>query len=128
METRAGGTEPQFRSGMFGFDEMQGFVPGPTGSGSSSFTALLELPPPQAVELLVKDDYPAPIFPTDVALVDRASKFSVFSTAGGGGDDFVKQETVESENSEPAVSDQSGKSSKRKERERKVISLQFCCA
>lgn len=148
MEPTAETTQPQFRSGIsgpkpgelgFGFDEIDGLISGPAETDGTSFTALLELPPPQAVELLVKEDFPAkpmppPIFPSNIALIDRASKFSVFadnppestniSTAMN--IDLVKQEPLESESlrnsSSPAVSNQSSKSSKRKEREKKVIS------
>nr|XP_009795428.1 PREDICTED: transcription factor bHLH48-like isoform X1 [Nicotiana sylvestris] len=70
---------------------------------ASSFTALLELPANQAVELLVHSletdktgephiphyryppppPPPPPIFPSDAALIDRAFKFSVFAAAAG---------------------------------------------
>lgn len=130
-----------------------------TSEGGSSFTALLGLPPNQAVELLVQSPEtdkiasdklaisephyryppPPPIFPSDIALIDRASKFSVFAAAGNSPESnstlsnsgskslFVKQEPLDSEcnhNSSPATSNPlvHQKSTKRKEREKKVIS------
>ncbi|KAL8459870.1 hypothetical protein ACS0TY_030928 [Phlomoides rotata] len=151
MEPTVDMTQPQFRSGIsgpkpgelgFGFDEIHGLISGPPETDGTSFTALLELPPPQAVELLVKEDFPAkpmppPIFPSNIALIDRASKFSVFASADNPPEsthvlssstamtiDIVKQEPLESEShrnsSSPAVSNQSSKSSKRKEREKRV--------
>ncbi|KAL0334203.1 UNVERIFIED_CONTAM: Transcription factor [Sesamum angustifolium] len=151
MEPKVEATQPQFRSGIsgpnpvemgLGFDEMHGLISAAPGTGSSSFTALLELPPPQAVELLVKEDYPVkpmppPIFPSNIALIDRASKFSVFASADNSPEstnilsasssmklDLVKQEPLDSDShpnsSSPAVSNQSLKSNKRKEREKKV--------
>lgn len=143
-------TQTQFRSGIsgpkhgeleFGFDEIRGLISCPPETDGTSFTALLELPPPQAVELLVKEDFPAkpmppPIFPSNIALIDRASKFSVFASADNPPQttamniDLVKQEPLESEShpnsSSPAVSNQSSKSSKRKEREKKVIPKPHC--
>ncbi|KAG8367922.1 hypothetical protein BUALT_Bualt16G0123100 [Buddleja alternifolia] len=150
MEPRLEVTQPQFRSGIcgtkpgelgFGFDEMHGLISDPE-TGSSSFTALLELPPPQAVELLVKEDFqaeplPPPIFPSNIALIDRASKYSVFASADNSPEnntvlsasssmklDSVKREPLESDSqpnsASPAVSDQSLKSTKRKEREKKA--------
>ncbi|XP_073132307.1 transcription factor bHLH48-like isoform X2 [Henckelia pumila] len=113
----------------------------PSETGGSSFTALLELPPPQAVELLVNEDFraktppPPPIFPSNAALIDRASKFSVFATAGNSPEgnsvvsgsmkpDVVKQEPPDSDShlnsSTPAASNQSPKSLKRKEKEKKA--------
>ncbi|PIN19994.1 hypothetical protein CDL12_07319 [Handroanthus impetiginosus] len=151
MEPKSEATQPQFRSGIsgprtgemgLGLDEIHGLLSGPPETDSSSFTALLELPPPQAVELLVKEDFPAkpmppPIFPSNIALIDRASKFSVFASADNSLEsttilsasssmtlDLVKQEPLETEShpnsSSPAVSNQSLKASKRKEREKKV--------
>ncbi|KAH0723244.1 hypothetical protein KY289_006288 [Solanum tuberosum] len=80
---------------------------------------------------------PPPIFPSDIALIDRASKFSVFAAAGNSPESnstlsnsgskslFVKQEPIDSEfnhNSSPATSNPlvNQKSTKRKEREKKV--------
>lgn len=80
---------------------------------------------------------PTPIFPSDIALIDRASKFSVFAAVGnspesnstlsnsGSKSVLVKQEPIESEfnqNSSPATSNPMGsqKSMKRKEREKKL--------
>lgn len=152
MEPNVEAVQPQFRSGISGpkpggmgfvFDDIQGPISGPPETDGTSFTALLELPPPQAVELLVKEDFPAkpmlpPIFPSNIALIDRASMFSVFASADNQPEstnilsasgslkvDSVKEEPLESEHlpnsSSPAVSNQSMKSSKRKEREKKVI-------
>lgn len=80
--------------------------------------------------------YPfTPMFPTDSGLVDRASKFSVFATnspeTNAIPSNYVKQEPVESDsrlNSSPALSDSvvpnnDHKSSKRKEREKKVFPI-----
>ncbi|KAH6818810.1 hypothetical protein C2S51_002413 [Perilla frutescens var. frutescens] len=120
------------------FDEFHGLVSGPPVTSGSSFTALLELPPPQAVELLVKEDFPAkhpppPIFPTDIGLIHRASKFSIFASADNSVEnnsiisvslDAVKHEQPDFDSlrnsSSPADSDQCLKSGKRKEREKKV--------
>ncbi|GAU36900.1 hypothetical protein TSUD_331730 [Trifolium subterraneum] len=87
-------------------EEIQGImVPAPAPENASSFTALLELPPTQAVELLHLPDCDGtnsrrlscchvsvnqkpylPIssngnltFPTNAALIERAAKFSVFA-------------------------------------------------
>ncbi|GFP89651.1 transcription factor bhlh48 [Phtheirospermum japonicum] len=139
---KAVATPPQFRSGEMGFglEEIHALIscPPETG-GSSSFTALLELPPPQAVELLVNEGFPAKhppppppsIFPSDTVLIDRASMFSVFASAHNSPEsntilpvsspiksiDAMKQEPLDSS---PSVSNQSLKSGKRKEREKKV--------
>lgn len=152
MEPNVEATQPQFRSGIsgpkpgeagFGFDEIHGLISGPPETDSTSFTALLELPPPQAVELLIKEEFPAkpmppPIFPSNIALIDRASKFSVFASADNPAEttnilsassslniDLVKQEPLDSDShlnsSSPAGSNQSLKSSKRKKREKKVV-------
>ncbi|XP_062229256.1 transcription factor bHLH48-like [Phragmites australis] len=51
------------------------------GGGSGSFTALLGLPTSQAMELLLpRVAPPAPTFPSDPDLVDRAARFSPFSS------------------------------------------------
>lgn len=148
MEPNVEAVQPQFRSeisgpkpgGMgFGFDDVHGLISAPPETDGTSFTALLELPPPQAVELLVKEDFPAkpmppPIFPSNIALIDRASMFSVFASADYPPEstnilsapslmkiDSVKEEPEQHRNSSsPAVSNQSLKSSKRKEKEIKV--------
>ncbi|KAJ6800984.1 transcription factor bHLH48 isoform X1 [Iris pallida] len=83
-------------------EEIQSLVAAPPPAGTS-FTALLGLPPSQAVELLHDSDAPptttipsslssiadvwrfplppgcSPTFPTNAALVDRAARFSVFA-------------------------------------------------
>ncbi|XP_059298525.1 transcription factor bHLH48-like [Lycium ferocissimum] len=114
-----------------------------TESGGNSFTALLELPANQAMELLVYSSeivspktcyhYPKPpIFPSDI---DRASKFSVFSAGNSpetssfpsnssSKSEFVKQEPIDSEsnpNSSPAFSNPevNQKTTKRKEHQKK---------
>lgn len=146
MKSEFGAAQPQFRSSemVSAFDEFRGLISGPPVIGGSSFTALLELPPPQAVELLGKEDFsakhtPPPIFPTDIGLVHRASKLSVFASADKLLEssailsvsnsmklDAVKQEQLDAgsrrNSSSPAGSDQSLKSGKRKEREKKVNS------
>ncbi|KAK6779020.1 hypothetical protein RDI58_025738 [Solanum bulbocastanum] len=140
-----------------GFHQFGEEIMSVTSEGGSSFTALLGLPPNQAVELLVQSPEtdkiasdklaisephyryppPPPIFPSDIALIDRASKFSVFAAAGNSPESnstlsnsgskslFVKQEPIDSEfnhNSSPATSNPlvNQKSTKRKEREKKV--------
>lgn len=144
MEPEAEATQPQFRSGEMGFlfDEIHGLISGPPVTDSNSFTALLELPPPQAVELLVKEEFqaknlPPPIFPSNIGLIQRASKFSIFASVDNTPEgntilptsnsmklDIVKQEQLESDShpnsSSPVVSDQCLKSGKRKEVEKKV--------
>lgn len=166
------GTQAQFRSGnggfkpsemSFGLEEFPGLVsvqPPPRTETGSSFTALLELPAPQAVELLVNSpdaaaneeshpkpsitgsgevpshfQPPPPIFPSDIGLIVRASKFSVFASAENSNNsilfnsnskkfDIVKQEPSDSgsnpNSSSLAASDQNPNSTKRKEREKKV--------
>ncbi|KAL3637292.1 hypothetical protein CASFOL_019591 [Castilleja foliolosa] len=131
-------TQRKLRSGEMGFglEEIDALIscPQDTSGGSSSFTALLELPPPQAVELLVNEDFPAehpPIFSSDALLIDRASMFSVFDSAHNLPEsksflpvsssmkiDAVKKEPLDSS---PSVSNQSLMAAgKRKEREKKV--------
>lgn len=160
----------QFRSGNggskpsemgFGLEEFPGQVSVTQQPPGSSFTALLELPAPQAVELLVNSpdaaaneesqpkpcitgsgevpSYfhpPPPIFPSDIGLIVRASKFSAFASAENSNNsilfnsnsnklDMVKQEPSDSDSnpnsSSLATSDQNPNSTKRKEREKKVI-------
>ncbi|RYR51738.1 hypothetical protein Ahy_A06g026719 [Arachis hypogaea] len=85
-------------------EEIRGIMaPAPAPENASSFTALLELPPTQAVELLHSPDCPAAdreppchvstnqkpyllcsyggnlTFPSNAALIERAAKFSVFA-------------------------------------------------
>ncbi|XP_057718038.1 transcription factor bHLH48-like [Arachis stenosperma] len=85
-------------------EEIRGIMaPAPAPENASSFTALLELPPTQAVELLHSPDCPAAAreppchvstnqkpyllcsyggnltFPSNAALIERAAKFSVFA-------------------------------------------------
>ena len=144
MEPELEPPQLQFRSAEMGcaFDDFHGLISTPQVTGGSSFTALLELAPPQAVELLVTEDFPAkqppppPIFPTDIGLIHRASKFSVFASADNSMESNtilsvsnsipVKQEELDADSrrnsSSPAGSDQSLKSGKRKEREKKVNS------
>lgn len=146
-------TEVGVESLQFG-EEIQTLMSVPPETGSS-FTALLELPANQAVKLLhspeklsgevwsngpiehPKPYHFTPMFPSNTALVDRASKFSVFATTENSPEpnlipsNYVKQEPVESDsrrNSSPGLSDSvvpnnDQKSSKRKEREKKVIPI-----
>ncbi|XP_073043107.1 transcription factor bHLH48-like isoform X3 [Primulina eburnea] len=157
MEPQLEETQLQFRSGIRGSNSQQlGFgllqahgvisTQTPQETGGSSFTALLELPPPQAVELLVNEDFREKTLPLiyhcNTALINRASKFSVFDTAGSAPEgnyvvsgscsmkpDVVKQEPPDFDShlnsSTPAASNQSPKSLKRKEKakEKKVNEL-----
>nr|WKV22680.1 bHLH12 [Bupleurum chinense] len=132
-------------------EDIQNLMSIPPQTGSS-FTALLELPPNQAVKLLHTpeklagdgwSDGPserpkpytyAPLFPSNTALIDRASKFSVFATTENSPEtnsvpcDYVKQEPIDSDshrNSSPGISDSvvpnsDQKLTKRKEREKRV--------
>ncbi|XP_022842242.1 transcription factor bHLH48-like isoform X2 [Olea europaea var. sylvestris] len=153
-----GGSEPSEMG--FGLEEFPGQVSVTQQPPGSSFTALLELPAPQAVELLVNSpdaavneesqpkpcitgsgegpSYfhpPPPIFPSDIGLIVRASKFSAFASAENSNNsilfnsnsnklDMVKQEPSDSDSnpnsSSLATSDQNPNSNKRKEREKKV--------
>ncbi|CAH9105598.1 unnamed protein product [Cuscuta epithymum] len=130
-----------------------GLMPVVAEEAGSSFTALLELPAEQAVELLVHSSEivvsPAtnvpeiehqreyrngflsqPIFPSDTALIDRASKLSVFAGKSPSNSlsksQCMKQEPVNSDSnrilSSPAVSNPAvdQKCTKRNERETKI--------
>lgn len=118
-------------------EEIQTLIMAPAETGGSSFTALLELPANQAVKLLHspgkerKAEAPylcaPPCFPADVALIERASKYSVFAAAmeTSPSSVSVKEEPAESDsqpNSSLVVSDAvvTTKSTKRKDREKKV--------
>ncbi|KAL8041519.1 hypothetical protein ABFX02_10G170200 [Erythranthe guttata] len=130
----------EFGSGEmgFGFDEIQTLISAPQ-TGGSSFTALLELPPPQAVELLVNEDFSAknplpPFFSSSFTLTDSEPNFSIFANLADNNSPEnntvlsvsrpMKQEPLDTdpqpEYSSPAVSNQSLHSGKRKEREKKV--------
>ncbi|NP_001242250.1 transcription factor bHLH48-like [Glycine max] len=150
-------------------EEIQGLM-APAPENASSFTALLELPPTQAVELLhspESDSARKPpnchvsanqkpyllnsfgsnlTFPSNVALIERAAKFSVFAgensppppgearliPAGTGSTlDRVKNEPQETDSnpcsssrlgciSDPAVENNIQRTAKRKEREKKA--------
>ncbi|XVE96035.1 hypothetical protein REPUB_Repub02eG0186700 [Reevesia pubescens] len=82
-------------------DEIHRLISAPTTDNASSFTALLELPAPQAVELLHSPESakliaaPAPAlaaavedfkgsfhFPSNSGLIERAARFSVFGGEG----------------------------------------------
>lgn len=132
------------RSAMFGPRPGENIGPGFHHFASeeeefrSSFTALLELPPNQAVELLHTPATEAeaysfpppapPLFPTDMELINRAAKFSVFASPENSPENWcaqVKKEPVDSDskmNSSPAISDTTFQptSNKRKDRERKA--------
>ncbi|KAL2464817.1 transcription factor bHLH [Forsythia ovata] len=170
MGSKIEATQPQFRSengwpkpSEMGFvlEDFPGLVSAPPRTETdNSFTALLELPAPQAVELLVNSPDaaaneessakpsiagsvevpphfppPPPIFPSDIGLIVRASKLSVFASIENSNNsilsnsnskkpDIVKQEPSDSDSnpnsSSLAASEQNPKSAKRKEREKKV--------
>ncbi|XP_057506940.1 transcription factor bHLH48-like [Actinidia eriantha] len=123
-------------------EEIQRLMAAPPPETASSFTALLELPPETAMELLhspetdetapklAGEDHRrllspnfTPTFPSDAALLDRASRFSVFAVEKNliGDSHRVKQEPVDSESNPNCSSDPNNnqKSTKRKEREKK---------
>ncbi|GFY98283.1 basic helix-loop-helix (bHLH) DNA-binding superfamily protein [Actinidia rufa] len=123
-------------------EEIQRLMAPPPPETASSFTALLELPPETAMELLhsPENDETAPklageahrrllspnftpTFPSDAALLERASRFSVFAVEKNliGDSHRVKQEPVDSESNPNCSSDPNNnqKSTKRKEREKK---------
>ncbi|GKV34634.1 hypothetical protein SLEP1_g42995 [Rubroshorea leprosula] len=140
-------------------DEIHLLMAAPPDS-SSSFTALLELSAPQAVELLhlpesanlisndsykptQMDDFKGSLhFPTDIALIERAARLSVFAgesnnkhsnseknsaetasdNSSADPEKAVKSEPAETEYSQPSGSDPTvhKKSVKRKEREKKA--------
>ncbi|KAL2326966.1 hypothetical protein Fmac_020393 [Flemingia macrophylla] len=130
-------------------DEINGIM-APASETANSFTALLELPPTQAVELLHSPEragkpprhnpktYPLTsfssdaaanlTFPSNAALIERAARFSVFA---GENSPEVKREMLETDSnpssthgggsvSDPAVENKNSKGAKRKEREKKV--------
>ncbi|CAO2822177.1 unnamed protein product [Amaranthus hypochondriacus] len=117
------------------------------GNGNgNSFTALLELPPNQALELLT-DDFNGggsgdvvkrhrisafnhslasfPAFPSNRALIERAAKYSVFASENNSMESKVKVELLDSgsnpNSSDPTAGSESEKEKplKRKEREKK---------
>ncbi|GLT37146.1 hypothetical protein SLA2020_114810 [Shorea laevis] len=139
-------------------DEIRRLISAPSDN-ASSFTALLEMPATQAVELLhspesanliSNDTFKPPHiedfngrlhFPTNIALIERAARFSVFAGEGSNNTNIeknsvetalndssanlkraVKSEPAETESSQPLVSDPTveTKSVKRKEREKKA--------
>lgn len=126
-------------------EEIQGIM-APASETASSFTALLELPPTQVVELLHSPEitgkpprhvispkpYPLTcstddlIFPSNTALVERAARFSVFAGENLSHSPLpeVKDELPEIEEggcvSDRTVENKNSKHSKRKEREKKV--------
>ncbi|XP_061346458.1 transcription factor bHLH48-like [Gastrolobium bilobum] len=130
-------------------EEIQGIM-APAPETASSFTALLELPPTQAVELLhsperrhVSNPKPYPLnafgcggegsnltFPSNTELIERAARFSVFAGENSP-PTGVKNEPPETDSnksstqgggcvSDSAVEDVNPKGTKRKEREKKV--------
>lgn len=121
-------------------EEIQGIM-APATETANSFTALLELPPTQVVELLHSSEVtgkppkPYPLtcntgnltFPSNAALVERAARFSVFAGENSTNSTNlpqVKDELPETEEggcvSDPTVENTNSKSAKRKEREKKV--------
>lgn len=121
-------------------EEIQGIM-APATETANSFTALLELPPTQVVELLHSSEItgkppkPYPLtcntgnltFPSNAALVERAARFSVFAGENSTNSlnlPQVKDELPENEEggcvSDPTVENTNSKSAKRKEREKKV--------
>ncbi|KAM7524556.1 hypothetical protein LguiA_014458 [Lonicera macranthoides] len=136
-------------------EEIQNLISPPPEAGSS-FTALLELPANQAVKLLhlpEPEESPPELagpytFPSDVALIDRVSKFSIFADSPErnsipSNTDKVKQEPVDMDSrpnlfvsdvmvndsdrksnklfvSDAMVNNSDRKSNKRKERQKKV--------
>lgn len=123
-------------------DEIQGIVsPVPAPENASSFTALLELPPTQAVELLHSPNVNQKpyllgsfngnlTFPSNAALIERAAKYSVFAGENNNSPP-VKNEPQETDSnpcstqgyvSDPAVENKNQRcaAAKRKEREKKV--------
>ena len=121
-------------------DEIQRLMTVPP-ENASSFTALLELPANQAMQLLhsphsdehkpyVPSSFPNPnpnlTFPSNKTLIERAAKFSVFAgaeispeTSASANLEKVKSEPGESD-SNPSSSNKTQRSTKRKEREKKV--------
>ncbi|GMJ02321.1 hypothetical protein like AT3G57800 [Hibiscus trionum] len=142
-----GGEVTAFESLQF-TDKIHRLILAPTTDNASSFTALLELPPPQAVELLHSPDSPKLIaasppnvevfegsfrFPSNTGLIERDARFSVFS--GEANNSNEKRNSPESKNvianleknvkTEPAETESSQptvekRSIKRKNRENKV--------
>ncbi|PPS07583.1 hypothetical protein GOBAR_AA13055 [Gossypium barbadense] len=116
-------------------DEIHRLMSAPATDNASSFTALLELPAPQAVQLIHSPDSakliatPAPNvedfkggfhFPSNGGLIERAARFSVFAGEGNNKSDSpeatsnnssanlqkaVKSEPAETESSQPLISD-----------------------
>ncbi|XP_052173476.1 transcription factor bHLH48-like isoform X2 [Diospyros lotus] len=136
-------------------EDIERLMAAPAPETASSFTALLELPANQAVELLHSpdtDQAPAPLpagvwsnrmhsiictptFPSNAALLERASKFSFFAAGKNSAEvssipgnsspnqQKVKQEPADSDSnpkySDPVAPNSNQKSTKRKEREKK---------
>ncbi|CAK8570953.1 unnamed protein product [Lathyrus sativus] len=126
-------------------EEIQGIM-APASETTSSFTALLELPPTQVVELLHSPEitgkpprhvispkpYPLTsdtdnlIFPSNTSLVERAARFSVFAGENLANSPLpeVKDELPEIEEggcvSDRTVENKNSKHAKRKEPEKKV--------
>lgn len=117
-------------------EEIQGLMAPPPES-ASSFTALLELPPTQAVELLhspprhVSNPEHHPLSENLTFLSNNAARFSVFAAGNSPPPLQVKRESPEADSnpssaqgggyvSDPAVENMNPKCVKRKEREKKV--------
>ncbi|EPS67147.1 hypothetical protein M569_07631, partial [Genlisea aurea] len=124
--------EAQFRSAPkdgeemgFVLDEIQGLISVPPETESSSFTALLELPPPKAVELLVKEDFTDehPICPSDFAVASMFSVFPAASTENSLESTVIFSRMVKQEPLDPhphSCSDKTVNPSKRKHKEKQV--------
>ena len=137
--TRSNGTAPDgddvaaLESLQF-TDEIHRLISATITDNASSFTALLELPVPEAVQLLHSPESskliaaPAPNvedfkgsfhFPSNSGLIERAARFSVFAGEGNNNNSpgttsnnssanlekAVKSEPAETESSQPLVSD-----------------------
>ncbi|KAK8705314.1 hypothetical protein V6N13_048918 [Hibiscus sabdariffa] len=162
MESNAGTTEPRSNltasdgaqvtalESLHFTDEIHRLISAPVTDSSTSFMALLELPPPQAVELLHSSDSPKLLatsspnvedfkgsfhFPSNTGLIERDARFSGEANNSNGKrnspepkdlsanpEKAVKSEPAETESSQPLVSDPAleKRSIKRKDRENKV--------
>ncbi|KAA3472064.1 Transcription factor bHLH60 [Gossypium australe] len=132
-------------------DEIHRLMSAPATDNASSFTALLELPAPQAVQLIHSPDSakliaaPAPNvedlkggfhFPSNGGLIERAARFSVFAGEGNNKSDSpeatsnnssanlpkaVKSEPAETESSQPLISDPTAENRGIKRKDREKV-------